>query len=90
MEADDAEHLLVATADGYEQASATVRFDGDHETVLSLEAEPPPAPVAMAEPPSPMRRARRTRRRTAMRRTTMRTRSRMRSGGAGFTTSNPY
>lgn len=98
VEADEEEHRLVATAEGYEEASATLRFDGDHERVLTLEAEPPPPPVAMAEPavmeaPPTMRASRRTTRRASMR-TSMRTTASMRrsrmSRGAGFTTSNPY
>ncbi len=89
VEPDEAEHHLVATADGYREASTTVSFDGDHDTVLTLEAEPPPPPVAMVEPPPAQMRSTRRTRRTSMRTTAMR-QARMRSRGAGFTTSNPY
>ena len=92
VEADDAVHRVVATADGYQEASESIRFDGDREHVVELEPVPAPEPAPRAQRPTPppttsrRRTAQPAGMRSAMQSTAMRSAMR----GAGFTSTNPY
>lgn len=95
VESSDAEHRIVASAEGYIEASRTIRYTRDRQIVLRLRRAPTPMRATMRPT---MRATSRTMRTVATNRTmrqTMRNTMRANSGmrtmrGAGFVTTNPY